>query len=91
MRMLIPILLVLSPVAGLAQDEDALHRADRERTEQLNRRAAIKVDDRDDANARSLARYRDARAVYERERAEWRRRVAACQSGDDRACDPRER
>lgn len=36
---------------------------------------------------RDMAEYRRSRARYERETAEWRRAVAACDAGDDAACD----
>ena len=88
--MLLPLMLMSLPVSASAQvDEDEVHRADRERTEQLNRRAGSVLEDRNDANAHTLARYREAREDYERKRAAWRRQVAACDRGDDRACDPR--
>ena len=36
---------------------------------------------------RAMASYADNRAQYEREKAEWRRAVAACGAGDYSACD----
>lgn len=36
---------------------------------------------------RDMAEYRRSRARYEREMAGWRRAVAACEAGDDAACD----
>lgn len=36
---------------------------------------------------RDMAEYRRARARYERDMAGWRRAVAACEAGDDSACD----
>jgi len=36
---------------------------------------------------RDMAEYRRNRAQYEREMAGWRRAVAACEAGDDAACD----
>ena len=89
MRILFALMLALAPAALLAQsDEDAAHRADRQTTEDLNRSAARAVDQRNAANAATLARYRDQREVYQRQRDAWRRRFAACQAGDARACDP---
>ena len=90
MRSLIAVGLVLLPVVSFAQmDEDAEHRADRLRTERLNREAAARVDRRNGVDATAMDRYRDAQAAYQRARKEWRRRLAACEEGDDRACDPR--
>lgn len=86
---ILSVAMVLMPAPVFAQAEDADHRADRERTEQLNQRAAAIVEGRSDANARSLERYRDARARYERERAAWRRRVQDCEDGDYDACERR--
>lgn len=90
MRTLIALALAILPTTGFAQaDEDAEHRADRARTEQLNRNAAAAVDHREGANTAAIDRYRDAQAAYQRAREEWRRRLAACENGDDRACGPR--
>jgi len=85
-----PVLMVLLlPAATFAQaTEDEAHRADRRQTEDLNRSVQRSVDRRNAADAAKLARYRDAAADYERRRAEWRRRVAACEDGDARACEP---
>ena len=89
MRILFALMLVLAPAAAFAQtDEDAAHRADRHETEDLNRSAARAVDQRNAANAATLARYQDAREAYQRQRDAWRRRFVACQAGDTRACDP---
>jgi len=77
-------LLAASP--ALAQVEDAEHRADRLRTIELNSRAQAAVNRRDRSNADIRAANRRAQARYERERAEWRERVAACQDGDYSAC-----
>ncbi len=89
MRILFALMLALMPAAALAQsDEDAAHRSDRRETEDLNRSAARAVDQRNAANEATLARYRDAREAYQRQRDAWRRRFAACQAGDTRACDP---
>lgn len=89
--MIRPILLaaLLSNVPTLAhaQEEDAEHRADRLRTIELNRRAQSVVDRRDRSNADIRERNRRALERYERERAAWRERVAACRAGDYDACD----
>jgi hypothetical protein len=69
--------------------EDAAHRADRLRTEQLNRGAGKVVNQRNRGNAEGQARYRDAQADYARQMASWRRQVAACRAGDYAACDER--
>jgi hypothetical protein len=90
MRILLSLMLALAPAAALAQsDADAAHRADRLRTAELNRRATRAVDHRNAGNDAAIARYRDAQAAYQRERAAWRRRVNACEAGDYRACDSR--
>ncbi|KQX22665.1 MULTISPECIES: hypothetical protein [unclassified Sphingomonas] len=68
------------------QGEDAEHRADRLRTIELNRRAQSVVDRRDRSNMDVRERNRRAQDHYQRERAEWRRRVAACNAGDHDAC-----
>ena len=78
---------VLTATPVLAQPEDAEHRADRLRTIELNKRAQSVVDRRDRGNADVRAQNRRAMERYERQRAEWRRRVAACQAGDYDACD----
>ncbi|WP_420139672.1 hypothetical protein [Sphingomonas sp.] len=90
MRTLLAAALALLSTTAFAQaeDEDAEHRADRLRTEQLNRNAADRVDSRNATNAAAMDRYRDAQAAYQRARERWRRRVEACQDGDYRACDP---
>jgi hypothetical protein len=90
MRTLLALALALlsSPSFAQADGEDAEHRADRLRTEQLNRNAADRVDYRNTNNAAAMDRYRDAQDAYQRARERWRRRVAACQDGDYRACDP---
>jgi hypothetical protein len=38
-------------------------------------------------HGRDMAEYRRSRARYERDMADWRRAVAACEAGDDAACD----
>ena len=89
MRILFALMLALMPAVAFAQsDEDAAHRSDRRETEDLNRSAARAVDQRNAANAATLARYQDQREAYQRQRDAWRRRFAACQAGDARACDP---
>ena len=89
MRLFLILLLALVPATAFAQaDEDAAHRADRQQTQDLNRNVQRSVDQRNAADAAKLARYREAAEAYERRRAEWRRRVAACEDGDDRACNP---
>ncbi len=83
-------LLALSVLAATplnAEPEDAEHRADRLRTIELNRRAEAAVDRRDRANGNVRDANRRAMEEYERKRAEWRKRVAACQSGDWSACE----
>ncbi|MFW2828798.1 hypothetical protein [Sphingomonas sp. ID0503] len=71
------------------QAEDAAHRADRERTEQLNRQAAKIVERRQARNADAREDYRDADARYQRQMAAWRQRVVECRSGNWDACDDR--
>lgn len=84
----LPLALFATPIAAHAQTEDAEHRADRLRTIELNRRAQSVVDRRDRSNADVRATNRRAQERYERERAEWRRRVSACRAGDVDACGP---
>jgi len=87
MRVLFALMLALTPAAVFAQsDDDNAHRSDRLQTQNLNRGVQRSVDQRNAANAARLARYRDAAAGYERRRAVWRRRVAACEDGDADAC-----
>jgi len=89
MRFFLALLLAASPAAAFAQaDEDAAHQADRRQTAELNRSAARTVDRRNAANAASIAHYRDAEEAYRRRREAWQRRFAACEDGDQRACDP---
>jgi len=89
MRLFLALSLALLPAMVFAQAvEDDAHRADRRQTEDLNRGVQRSVDRRNTADAAKLARYRDAAAAYERQRAEWRRRVAACEDGDTSACSP---
>lgn len=89
MRPFLILMLVLAPAAALAQaEEDAAHRIDRRQTQDLNRSVRHSVEQRQAADAAKLERYRQAREAYQRQRDEWRRRVAACEDGDTRACDP---
>lgn len=83
---LVAALLSAVPTLAQAQEEDAEHRADRLRTIELNRRAQSVVDGRDRSNADIRERNRRALERYERERAVWRKRVAACRAGDYAAC-----
>ena len=83
MRAVALLLLLTAPALHAQPPEDEAHRLDRLRTEQLNREAGRAAGDRDDA---AMARYRDARADYEAALRDWRRRVADCRAGDDRAC-----
>jgi hypothetical protein len=90
LRHLLALLVVLAPVTVEAQPvEDAAHRADRLRTQRLNRAAGLIVSDRNRGNAVAQSRYRTERADYERRMDEWRGRVAACRNGDVSACDHR--
>ena len=81
------LLLVASP--AVADPDDAAHRADRARTQQLNNSAAAVVNRRFAGNDGRLADYRRARARYEREMDDWRQRVADCRAGNWDACDER--
>jgi hypothetical protein len=56
--------------------EDAAHRADRMRTERLNRAAAGVVIRRQASDARLASAHRAARQQYERQMAAWRQRDA---------------
>ncbi|ATE64110.1 hypothetical protein [Rhizorhabdus dicambivorans] len=80
-------LLAMLPDIAHAQPEDAEHRADRLRTIELNRGAQGVVNRRDRANAGVREANRKAMERYERQRAEWRERVAACRAGDYAACE----
>ena len=90
MRLFLGLVLAFVPVAvsAQAQQENEAHRADRRQTQDLNRSVQRSVAQRQAADAAKLARYRDANAAYERQRDEWRRRVAACERGDTSACVP---
>ena len=74
-------LLILVALPAHALEEDAAHRADRQRTEQLNRQAGAVVARRDRANDKAQDRYQDAMADYREKMAQWRREVAACRAG----------
>jgi len=87
MKSLFVLAVAATASAAIGQSgEDAAHRADRLRTEQLNRRAAASVAHRDAGNARSKDDYSAARARYERQMRAWRRQVSACSAGDWDAC-----
>jgi hypothetical protein len=86
--LLLPSLLIIASPA-LADPNDAAHRADRARTRQLNHGAAAVVQRRFAGNDGRIAAYRKARARYDREMDNWRRRVSACRSGAYWACDDR--
>lgn len=79
------LVLATSPACAWTE-EDAAHRADRLRTQQLNRSAAASIASRDRGQAARADTYRAAQDRYERERAAWRRRFDACQAGDWSAC-----
>lgn len=85
------LLMLAAPLAitapARAQEEDAEHRADRLRTIELNRRAASVVDRRDASNAGVRNANRKAMERYQRQRAEWQKRVADCRAGDWDACE----
>ena len=78
---------LLAAAPAVAQVEDAEHRADRLRTIELNRRAQSVVDRRDRGNAGVRETNRKAIERYQRQRAEWRKRVADCRDGDWDACE----
>ena len=87
MRIAIVFLLLLAAPAGAQDQEDEAHRADRLRTQALNRRSpngylAAPHADEDDRDA-----YAQAQAEYRRKLTEWRRRVAACENGYYDACE----
>jgi hypothetical protein len=87
---MIRLLLILSALTAsplLAQVEDAEHRADRLRTIELNEGARSVVHKRDRSNADVRERNRKAMERYERQREEWRRRVADCRDGDWDSCE----
>ena len=78
---------LLAAAPAVAQVEDAEHRADRLRTIELNRRAQSVVDRRDRGNAGVRETNRKAMERYQRQRAEWRKRVTDCRDGDWDACE----
>jgi hypothetical protein len=82
-----PLLFVAGP--ALADPNDAAHRADAERTRQLNNRAAAVVERRFAGNDSRISAYRQARMRYEHEMDDWRQRVSDCRSGAYSACDDR--
>lgn len=87
MRIAFALLLLASSLPAPAQDqEDAAHRADRERTEALNTRSwngyahgTVRPQDQQD--------YDRARDDYRRRLAAWRARVAACEADRYDACE----
>ncbi len=85
-RALLSVTLLLATPA-LAAPEDAERRADRLRTIELNERARATVDKRDRSNAAVREQNRTAIERYERQRAEWRKRVADCRAGNWSACE----
>ena len=87
MRTAIALIALATASAASAQSgEDAAHRADRLRTQDLNRRAAAVVAHRDGRNADAEDAYANARERYERRMEAWRRQVRACRAGDWDAC-----
>lgn len=87
MKYVLALAVVAMASAAIGQPgEDAAHRADRLRTEALNRHAAAAVAHRDGRNARAEDDYAAARARYERQMQAWRRQVRACRAGDWDAC-----
>lgn len=95
MKSILAALLILgtASAAGAAALEDPVRRADRLRTEQLNRdahAAAARRDGRIRAEQdRAQADYHAAQQRYQQAMENWRRRVAACKAGDLSACDRR--
>ncbi len=84
---LFPLIAALAvPVQAQQPPEDAAHRADRLRTIELNERARAAVGHRDKGNEAVRESNRAAQERYERERAAWKKRVAACEGGDWSAC-----
>jgi hypothetical protein len=81
--------LLLAASPAVADPNDAAHRADRARTQQLNNRAAAVVARRFAGNDSREADYRRARARYERQMDDWRQRVWDCRAGYYSACDDR--
>ncbi|KKC27063.1 hypothetical protein [Sphingomonas sp. SRS2] len=87
LRILLPLSLLVALPAQAQVEEDAEHRADRLRTIELNKRAQSVVDKRDRGNADVRETNRRNQERYERQRDEWRARVAACRAGDYDACN----
>ena len=86
-RALFSLTLLLATPAH-ARPEDAERRADRLRTIELNERARATVHERDRSNADVREKNRKAMERYERQRAEWRKRVADCRAAGNRdACE----
>jgi len=81
------LLAILIAAPAHAQPESVERRADRLRTIELNERARSTVTHRDHANHDVREQNRKALERYQRQRAEWRQRVAACQAGDWDACE----
>ena len=93
MKTLLAALLILGTVSPAFAQEDPVRRADRLRTEQLNREAyttAARRDGRTRAKQdRAEADYQAAQKRYEQAMKDWRSRVTACRSGDYASCDDR--
>ena len=79
-------LALLLATPAFARPEDAERRADRLRTIELKERAEAVVDRRDHSNADVSEVNRKAMERYQRQRAEWRKRVADCRGGHWEAC-----
>ena len=79
-------LLIAAASASAQAPEDAAHRADRERTQALNRAAGGVVLRHDRQNAASRTTYQAAHDRYLRELGAWRARFDACNAGDWSAC-----
>jgi hypothetical protein len=88
MKAVLALLITLSAPAAAKVQEDAAHRADRLRTQELNSRSANGYARPAAAagNERSGDDYAQAQADYRRRLADWRRRVAACENGYYDAC-----
>jgi hypothetical protein len=84
MKTLIVLLFFIGAVPASAEDE--AHRADRLRTEALNRAVSADIAARDRRPTVAQRDYREAHARYERDMAAWRARVGACNGGDWSAC-----
>ena len=89
MRAVASLLFLLAmPAMGQDQEDDA-HRADRLRTQELNRRSpnGYAKGSYGTGNDQGAGDYAQAQAEYRERLAEWRRRVAACESGHYDACE----